>query len=68
MTKPAACAGKRQHGRQRMSSETHVTETTSCSFHREVSATFAAICEEGNLVIREESCHHRGATAFANDR
>ena len=39
VTKPATCAGKKQHGRRRISSETHVTETTICSFRREVSVT-----------------------------
>ena len=68
MIKPATCAGKRQHGRRRMSSGTHVSETTVCSFRREVSATVTAICEEGDHIVRDESCLHRGATAFTNDR
>ena len=68
VTKPATCAGKKQYGRRRMSSETHVTETTICSFRREVSATLTAVCEEGNHVVRDESWLHRGATAFTNDR
>ena len=68
LTKPATCAGKRQHGRRRMSSGTHVIETTVCSFRREVSATLTAICEEGNHIVRDESCLHRAAMAFTNGR
>ena len=56
VTKPATCAGKRQHGRRRLSSGTNDTETTVCSFRREESATFTAICEDGNRVVRDESC------------
>ena len=67
VTKLATCAGKRQHGRRTMSSGTHVTETTVCSFRREVSATLTAICEEGNHIVRDESCLYRGATASTND-
>ena len=68
VTKRAMSAWNRQHGRRRMSSGTHVTETTVCSFRREVSATLTAICEDGNHIVRDESCLHRGATAFTNDR
>ena len=68
LIKRATCAEKKQHGRRRMSSGTHATETTICSFRREVSATFTAICECGSSVIRDESCLLCGATAFANDR
>ena len=64
VTKPAMCAGKRQHGRRK--NEQRETETTVCSFCREVTATLTAICEEGNHVVRDESCLHRGATAFTN--
>ena len=67
LTKAATCVGKRQHGRRRMNSGTHVTETTVCSFRGEVSATFTAICQDGNRVVRDESCLHRGAMAFTND-
>ena len=26
----------------------------------------AAVCEEGTHALRDESCHHRGTTAFTN--
>ena len=68
LTKPATGAAKKPHGRRRVSCETDVTETTTCSFRGEVSATFTAIREEGNHVVRDESCLLRGATAFANDQ
>ena len=52
-----------------MNCETDATETTTCSFRREVSATFTAICEDGSSsVIRDESCLLCEATTFANDR
>ena len=68
LIKRASCAEKRQHGRRRVSCETDTTETTTCSFRREVSATFTAICESGSSVIRDESCLLCEATTFANDR
>ena len=34
-----------------MNCETDATETTICSFRREVSATFTAICEDGSRVV-----------------
>ena len=48
LIKRATCATKRQHGRRRVSCERDATETTTCSFRREVSATFTAICEDGS--------------------
>ena len=68
LTKSATCAGKKQHGRRRLSSGTHVTETTVCFFRGEVSATLTAICEDGSSVIVDEGCLLCGATAQANDR
>ena len=68
MTKRGTGAKKKQHGRRRVSCETDVTDTTTCSFRSEVSATFSAICEDVNRVVRDESCLLCGGTAFANDR
>ena len=55
VTKRATGAKKKQHGRRRVSCETDVTDTTTCSFRGEVSATFSAICEDVNRVVRDES-------------
>ena len=63
VTKLATCAGKRQRGRRRMSSETQVPETTVCSFHRKVSATLTAICVEGNHVVRDEHKNERSTAS-----
>ena len=68
MTKRATGAEKKQHGRRGVSCETDATETTTCSFRGEVSATFTAICEDGSSVISDESCLMCEATTFANDR
>ena len=68
LTKRATCAEKKQHGRRRVSCERDATETTTCSFRGEVSATFTAICENNSSVIRDESCLLCGATTFASDR
>ena len=38
-----------------------------CQFRREVSATFTAICEDGNRAVIDESCLLCGAAAFANN-
>ena len=68
LTKRATCAEKKHNGRRRVSCERDATETTTCSFRGEVSATFTTICEDGSSVIRDESCLLCGATTFANDR
>ena len=68
LTQRATCAGKKQHERRRVSCERDATETTTCSFRGEVSATFTAICGDGSSVIRDESCLLCGAKAFANNR
>ena len=68
VTKRATGAEKKQHGQRRVRCETDATETTICSFRGEASATFTAICENGNRVIRNESCILCEATTFANDR
>ena len=54
LTKRATCAEKKQHGRRRVGCERGATETTTCSFRGEVSATSTTICEDGSSGIRGE--------------